>query len=249
MPPTKNPSIFNALIIYGILPIAIFVAYSFIDEKTFGLLNTYRVPNAPLLNPKPQPAPAPIPNAASENTSKKLESDQTKFSDEHDTTKPSTLVMDQHAKPTQQRAGIDDQIDFLRQEYIADSDDLYKAIRFADAMLNRSLTVHDGGLFIAESIRTFLSTIDLIKRKRNETIRQGRDVRETPDGTILSIDEEMSIQIEMRSIEGLLVGTYCSLGKQCKLHILCMCTCACVLVCVCVYVYVLIPVVFAANRD
>mmetsp|Transcript_19333 Transcript_19333/g.28590 ORF Transcript_19333/g.28590 Transcript_19333/m.28590 type:complete len:107 (+) Transcript_19333:36-356(+) len=56
----KKTSIFNALIIYGVVPVLIFVAFAFMDETyTLGLLDAYRVP-APAPSPSLVPKPPPL---------------------------------------------------------------------------------------------------------------------------------------------------------------------------------------------
>ena len=223
----RNPSIFNALIIYGVVPVFIFVAFAFIDETyTLGLLDAYRVPpTAPSLVPKSsllnseQHQQQQVLKGSSENI-QKVESKQSSSDAAREGTGQSKKVQQQPAKkPTQEQFGssIDDQIDYLRQEYTKDTGSIYKTLHLAEALLNRDLNVHDGGSIQSESIRTFLSAVELIKMKRDETIRQGNDVHESPQGRLLSIDEGIHMQIEMRSVQGLLVKAYSDLGRQCKL--------------------------------
>jgi hypothetical protein len=227
----KNPSIFNALIIYGVVPVFIFVAFAFIDEAyTLGLLDAYRVPPTPSLVPKSsllnlEQQQQQVSIDSSENI-QKVESKQLSSDAAREVTGQSKKVQQQPAKkPTQEQHGssIDDQIVYLRQEYTKDIGSIYKTLHLAEALLNRDLNVHDGGSIQSESIRTFLSALELIKRKRDETIRQGNDVHESPQGRVLSIDEDTNMQIEMRSMQGLLVKAYSDLGRQCKLVSSLMC--------------------------
>jgi tetratricopeptide (TPR) repeat protein len=212
----------SALIIYGILPIAAFVAYSLIDDFTFGLLKGIRdngysgsenhlshrskIHHVPVVVQEPQ-ADAPYLNE--EGSRKKISRHHhtVQVANHADAMKGSTFDDNIHND-------IDSYISQLRIKFRNDPTDIYKCLRLAEALLDRIISIHDGGKVQYEAIHTFLEAIDLITTKRDFMIQNGQDILETSNGEKLKIDQEMELDYEHRSIHRLLVSTYINLGRQ-----------------------------------
>jgi Flp pilus assembly protein TadD, contains TPR repeats len=208
-------SMLSALVIYGILPIIAFLAYSLLDDFTFGLLQGIRDDQYSNYIPSSRPK-SPVPNHVQEVQS----------NDAGQKKKKSRHQYEAHEiKHTEERKGsinyknnnysdIDGYISQLREEFRNDPADIYKCLRLAEALLDRVITVHDGGKLQNEAIHTFLEAIDLIKAKKDSMIQNGQNILETSNGEFLKIDQEMELDHEDRSIHGLLVLTYINLGRQ-----------------------------------
>jgi len=204
---STNPSIFNALLIYGVFPIALLIAYSFIDESTLGLLKGLQVPKRSIADEPPIiPRPKVKPVAESQKTGhqKRAKEQQQK-------------AVKQRSEPKQRPTNaLDEYIAQLRAEHQSNPNDIHKALNLADALRNRDLTVHDGGTVQAEAIKTYLSAVELIITKQSEMRKQGHDIRKNAHGNQVDINEELAMRNEDKSMQGLLVTNYCNLGKQCK---------------------------------
>ncbi len=203
-----GPSIANALIIYGVVPVILFIAYSYIDEGSFGLLNSLRVKK-------------------NDNNYSNLEKnhevnvplgygvDELKGKDDNSRQKIREQPMHNPSRETSNllNSPIDAEIHELRKEFEQNPDDYYKALSLAEMLLQRDLQHHDGGTVQSEAIQTFLLAIELIEKKRDSMLRRGSGVRHQH----MSINEEMMLRREEKSVQALLVGAYCNLSNQCKL--------------------------------
>jgi len=215
----------SVLILYGILPIVVFVAYSLVDDLTFGLLKGIRndgyhhasdndalstraknrVDSVPLAAVREKTQP----NGPLDGQKRDLHQGRANHVEE---TKESMNGSNRNAINSDNN--IDSYISLLRAEYRNDPGDMYKCLRLAEALLNRIITIHDGGKVQNEAIKTFLEAIYLITAKRDIMIQNGQDTKQSFNGDVLTIDQEMHLDHELRSIHGLLVTTYVNLGRQ-----------------------------------
>jgi tetratricopeptide (TPR) repeat protein len=109
---------------------------------------------------------------------------------------------------------IDQNINQLRSDYRSDVNNMHKALNLADALRHRDLIKHDGGSLQKEAIKTYKKAIKLIIKERNRVLSSGGDIRLSKHGRFENTAEEMFFSNEDKSIQILLVSTYCSLGKQ-----------------------------------
>lgn len=105
---------------------------------------------------------------------------------------------------------IDEYIGKLRTEHMADPGNVHKALNLAESLRQRDLSIHDGGSAQAEAIQLFEDAVDLILEQRRELIRSGRPTKS--DGQ--SLNQELFLDTNSKSTDGLLVATYCSLAKM-----------------------------------
>ena len=86
---------------------------------------------------------------------------------------------------------------------------MYKAFALAEELYRRDLTIHDGGSVHQESIEVHNKTIELIHRFME------KPANDQPDPTMMrSYNNERFLPNKSKTLEGLLIGAYCSLGKQ-----------------------------------
>ena len=105
---------------------------------------------------------------------------------------------------------IDEYIGELRTEHMADPGNVHKTLNLAESLRQRDLSIHDGGSAQAEAIQLFEDAVDLILEQRRELIRSGRPTKS--DGQ--SLNQELFLDTNSKSTDGLLVATYCSLAKM-----------------------------------
>lgn len=110
---------------------------------------------------------------------------------------------------------IDEYIGKLRTEHMADPGNVHKALNLAESLRQRDLSIHDGGSAQAEAIQLFEDAVDLILEQRRELIRSGRPTKS--DGQ--SLNQELFLDTNSKSTDGLLVATYCSLAKIGRAHV------------------------------
>ncbi len=131
---------------------------------------------------------------------------------------PRTQNKKVHSDVTATRDGkahtIDENIDKLRIKYENDTDNIYNALRLAEALRHRDLIIHDGGSLQKEAINTYTTAIKLIKKQRDSVISSGGDIRLSKIGRLEHSVEEMFLSNEDKSIQILLVSTLTNLGKQ-----------------------------------
>ncbi len=200
----------------------LFIAYSFIDERTFGLLSDMRVAPVPMSDHH-QGMDKPAASVSkqhsnqaeaedAEPTPRTKTNEQRKSSNRRDKDDAPSSQSETTHSTNPNTSSLDDKIDKLREEQHQDSNDIYKTLRMAESLLERDLQIHDGGTVQSEAIHTFHTAIDLIAKKRDQVLEQGGDVRLGRT----DINEELMLEMEEKSLQGLLVGAYCSLSRQCK---------------------------------
>lgn len=113
-----------------------------------------------------------------------------------------------------QRKMLDKRIESLRKDYKSHPNDLDKALDFADALRERDLIVHDGGTYQLESIRIHNSALKTIASKRDALIAQKEPTNVPLSGPTQSLNEELLLERNMKSLDGLYCSVQCSLGKQ-----------------------------------
>ena len=219
---TPNPPIASPILLYGIVPLIVFVIYSFIDEQTFGILSGVRVENSnnngnvpvhhqhEIIDPREGSV---ITNKEYQKSTRDAKTSDSKaeIGDERSRSQPRDKVSEQLLT----RQDIDDQIVFLRNEHQRHPNDIYKAVHLANALLERDLNIHDGGSVHEEAIETFWTAIRLARERLSLQDDEDKEKQKRVD-----INDELMLEIEKRSIRGQLVGAYCNLGRQCKCFIL-----------------------------
>ncbi len=119
----------------------------------------------------------------------------------------------------QERASpIDQHITYLQNEFQNDSSNFIKALNYADILRQRDLMIHDGGSIQKQSIKVYKHAIKLIKHEWKSIVAHKGDVRLSLTSTTTrryeNVMKEALVPNEQKSIHGLLVTAYCSLGKQ-----------------------------------
>ena len=92
----------------------------------------------------------------------------------------------------------------------SDPEDMYKALALAEALHQRDLMIHDGGSVHRESLDTHNKAIQLILRHM-EKIENVDQLGSVGRG---SYNDERFLPNTSKSLNGLLLGAYCSIGKQ-----------------------------------
>ena len=96
--------------------------------------------------------------------------------------------------------------------------DIYKALSLADALYQRDLTYHDGGSAQEESISTYKIAIQLIETKRNKAIAANLPTNKLTISSFSTsfgnLNDELFLDNNSKSIDGLLLNAYCNLAKQ-----------------------------------
>ena len=218
----------------------LFIAFSFVDDRTLGLLDGIRVNEDFIkeMNAKDRHRMKPMKVSRSNGSSSLHEKRLKKIynsdsiqvpppikSPQNEPSEPmNTHQRQQEVKASNTNTNTNQQnqsaagakIDELRESYDKDPNDMYKALHLAVALLNKELTIHDGGTLQTESIDTFLQAIELIVNKRDEIVRGGGDVHVNSSGQQIDINDQLGVAIEHLSIQGLLVEAYNGLSRQCK---------------------------------
>lgn len=172
----ENPSLFNTFLIFGVLPIAVFVIFALLDRHQFGFLDGWR-----------------------------LDIRQPIASNNEKASRP--VVTDNIVKAPLDDISSSDGIEI-------DDDKIYETLREAEALLARDEQINDGGTVQSKSIATFSKAIQKLQTKRNLLLQKGVDIKRNKAGDVLFIDDELHLPLETRSIQGLLFGALCSLGRQ-----------------------------------
>lgn len=119
---------------------------------------------------------------------------------------------------------MEDKIIMLRSKYEESRNtpsEISAAIRYADYLKYRDVTIHDGGTYQMEAIKVYSHAIELLLHEYQEKMENGKEVRMT-DGTSLSLstaggylglNRELFLDFDSKSTEGRLCATYTSLGK------------------------------------
>jgi len=131
---------------------------------------------------------------------------------------------EQHARRgsgSSQNQIVDDNIERIRSEYRNDPNDIYKTLALADALRKRDLVHHDGGSIQKEAISMYQSAIQLILTKRRDHHLSSDDSTITTtanahleDGRSGDLNDQLFLDNNAKSIDGLLLFAYCCLGKQ-----------------------------------
>ena len=112
-----------------------------------------------------------------------------------------------------------------------DPTDIYKALNLADMLRERDILIHDGGSVQKESISTYHTAIHLIQQERDKLLQSpnGNELvnqRYNPQGNDRiegdinnnnqygNANDELLLDKQNKSINGLLLHSYCSLAKQ-----------------------------------
>jgi len=223
---SSPPSILNAFIIYAILPLVLLSFINFIDDDILATFvnNLKDSANAntsasivverkmkddeiPKFKSQVEGKP-PIPKSATANINNE-------GSNNHLIQKETPA----RAKPkmndrTYTIYKLDENINILREIYEADKNDKFKALNLADALRQRDLVIHDGGSIQYEAIKTYKAAIQLMQEEHKSIIASGIDVKVSKNGHYSDANDEIFLRNEEKSIQPLLVSTFCSLGKQ-----------------------------------
>ena len=112
-----------------------------------------------------------------------------------------------------QRQQLVQMINQMREASHTDRENMFHAIKLADLMRYYDTTYHEGGTFEKEAIQTYLHAAQLAEKKREENLSKGELTNQCKMESIHSVNEEITINYEMKSIDGVLCGIYTSLGK------------------------------------
>lgn len=206
---SSSSSIVVAFVIYCAVPLAfIGLAGIWNDPGGSALMRDLRSLARGNVGPPPPPSPA---DAHSTDTNNKMHpraraADRSSDNNENEDTPSSSSGNNGGGAKYQ----IDEYIGELRTEHMADPGNVHKTLNLAESLRQRDLSIHDGGSAQAEAIQLFEDAVDLILEQRRELIRSGRPTKS--DGQ--SLNQELFLDTNSKSTDGLLVATYCSLAKM-----------------------------------
>lgn len=100
----------------------------------------------------------------------------------------------------------------LRQEYEKDPTDLIIAIQFADTMRFYGLQYHDGGTYDMETLEIYDKILELAVAERQALIDSGEPTNKS-SGAANTVPEEVTLDYEEKSPDGLLCAVYTAQGK------------------------------------
>lgn len=89
---------------------------------------------------------------------------------------------------------------------------MYMAMKFGDALRSHDVQYHDGGSMQEEAIATYERAIQLALTKRSQLLEAGEETNRPATG-IIDINEELMMDYEARSIDGILCAMYTAIGK------------------------------------
>ena len=116
---------------------------------------------------------------------------------------------------------IDEYISRLRADHAADPHDVFKTLNLAESLRQRDLSIHDGGSAQTEAIQLFEEAVELILAQRRTLMEKGLPTN-VPVGNkrgnggrsdSISLNDELFLDTNSKSTDGLLCATYCSLAK------------------------------------
>ncbi|KAL7547553.1 hypothetical protein ACHAWF_010845 [Thalassiosira exigua] len=89
------------------------------------------------------------------------------------------------------------------------------AIQYADFLKYRDATINDGGTHQMEAIHVYSRAIDLLEAIWRDKMAKGEGVRlpEIPNRNYEGLSQEMFLDYDSKSIEGILCATHTNLGK------------------------------------
>jgi len=111
-----------------------------------------------------------------------------------------------------QRYQYEERIDEYRKEYEADPENVFKAIKLADALRLYDVTYHDGGTKQPEAIATYEKAIAMALAKRERMLETGEETKLSGTGT-RSVPDEVMLDYPQKSTDGLLCALYTAFGK------------------------------------
>ena len=107
------------------------------------------------------------------------------------------------------RQNMQDAVDNFRRAYQAHPNDIFKGIELADALRLYDVQFHDGGTMQEEAISTYETVIQQVWEQREEKLNAGESVSTVQE----DINEEIVLEYQSRSYDGILCALYCGLGK------------------------------------
>jgi len=123
---------------------------------------------------------------------------------------PPSSATKRHQDP--QRHSYEGQINAYRKAYDANPDDVFAAIKLADALRFYDVTYHDGGTKQPEAIETYHKAIALTVQKRQAMIEAGDDTALSANHQ-RNVRDEVLLDYSQKSVDGLLCALYTALGK------------------------------------
>ena len=207
---SSSSAIVVAFVIYCLVPLA-FIGLAGIWNDPGGSALMRDLRSLARGNAGPPPPPSSPADAHSTDTNNKMHpraraADRSSDNNENEDTPSSSSGNNGGGAKYQ----IDEYIGELRTEHLADPDNVHKTLNLAESLRQRDLSIHDGGSAQAEAIQLFEDAVDLILEQRRELILSGRPTKS--DGQ--SLNQELFLDTNSKSTDGLLVATYCSLAKM-----------------------------------
>ncbi|KAL7534001.1 hypothetical protein ACHAXR_009743 [Thalassiosira sp. AJA248-18] len=236
--PSSRPSTWPIFLIHFVLPMSLLVLVSNSNDIHRGFAALLSKPMPSSLDTEALTKPTSLPTASSPTKS----SPNSKYQNEINaaiqrkkkdktsrqtatTQSPSQQTSKQHTnrKPTGPLSSplyqqMEAKIKKLRAQYEESHNtpsEYLAAIRYADFLKYRDATIHDGGTHQMEAIEVYSHAIDLLEDTWREKMAKGEDVRltGTTNGKYKGLNQELFLDYENKSIEGMLCATLSNLGK------------------------------------
>lgn len=113
------------------------------------------------------------------------------------------------------RARFREKIQDQREDYRRHPEDIYRAIAFADGMRFYDMQFHEGGTYELEALELYDEIIRKLVAKRRAALLAGQVTNQVADASIASVNDEVTLDYQFKSLDGQLCGMYTAKGKLC----------------------------------